>query len=108
MDFCQKKFRFQNIVSGQFYGVYFTRKFYVGKVVGESTTTSGSFIVDFLERRGANVFVWPVKQDKDDNIEGNRIFYGPLRFTGHHELCLDAKDIKEMQQRQNILKKIYY
>ena len=67
-----------------------------------------SFIVDFLERRGANVFVWPVKQDKDDNIEGNRIFYGPLRFTGHHELCLDAKDIKEMQQRQNILKKIYY
>ena len=86
-------FSFQNIVPGQFYGVYFTRTFYVGKVVGESTTTSGSFIVDFLERRGANVFVWPVKQDKDDNIEGNRIFYGP---TGHHELCLDAKDIKEM------------
>ena len=72
----------------------------MGKVVGESTTTSGSFIVDFLERRGTNVFVWPVKQDKDDNIEGNRIFYGPLRFTGDHELCLDAKDIKEMQQRQ--------
>jgi hypothetical protein len=68
----------------------------------------GSIDIDYLEQRGANGFVWPKTKDSETAVEGWRIFYGPIQFSGHHVLSVDEDVMKEINRKHGILKKEHH
>lgn len=89
-----------------FFAVYFSRKPYIGKVV--KMKEDGSADMDYLEQRGANGFVWPITKDLETVVEGWRIFYGPIQFSGHHVLSVAEDVMREITRKHAILKKEHH
>ena len=93
--------KISNIEVDSFYAVYYTKKFYIGKVV--KAYEDDSFDMTFLHSVSSNAWNWPKRKDEArQHLED--IFYGPVKLEGHGPFSIDSIQLCEISKLHKELK----